>query len=233
MAIFNIAVLPIIIIVFGGFVCFFRPPRAVRTISFGAFAALAFVYGYTYWTDHFGPLLPVGQDTVVSELIIGVIAGIVSALLVWVFTVFFKDSLLPRFEQLVYRGIDISGEWFLQPDTRRDSKYGELAQSQDLRIDQHGHKLSGTAHLSPMSGNKLEPRTLDLTAEIADRLVSGTLHYKDHSRIGLIAFLGQVEGDGRKISGQMVFFDIADSEITADPFVWVKRSDKNYGLIAE
>jgi hypothetical protein len=223
MDILNLAVLPIAIAAFGAYVAFQRPPtHASKFACFAGFIGLAFVYGYI----HRQPL-PTGQGTAMPELVVGVVSGVLSSGIVWFFALLYRDSLLPRLEQLVYRGINISGEWFLEPDQARDNKYGDLAQSQDLRINQVGYKLLGTAHLRPVTGNKLEPRTLNLRAEIADRLVSGTLHYNDQSRIGLIAFLGQVEGDGRKIGGQMVFFDIASSRITADSFVWVKRVDRN------
>lgn len=138
----------------------------------------------------------------------GVIAGVVSAALLFVSRTLIGGHLLPWYHDLVYRGINIDGEWHASSH--------EMAQDIRLRIKQRAGDIFGDADFErrPDYPTDIEDsRSFSVSGRIQDRYITLTLTHKNRQRIGVLAFLLEPVADGRQLRGVMSFVSIRSHEI--------------------
>ena len=127
---------------------------------------------------------------------IGVISGVITSALIYLLVQIFSKIVLPWYRELVYNGIDISGEWFC---------YGqELEQRAKYDIKQQASQINGDAtymHSDDHDHSMEKIRTFKITGFIKERFVQLTLIHSDKSRLGLVSYLLEVVGDGRRMIG--------------------------------
>jgi hypothetical protein len=44
------------------------------------------------------------------SLFIGIVSGILTTVILWLISILFKNVFIPYFEQLIYKGVNISGD---------------------------------------------------------------------------------------------------------------------------
>jgi hypothetical protein len=148
---------------------------------------------------------------ITTNLLLGVIGGIVSAAILFLVRVLVFRHFLPWYQDLVYRGIIVSGEWYAC----------EFALSQHIRmrIAQSAGKITGSAwltfHEEDPDHTTQEIREFSVAGEIQDRYLTLTLSNVNRSRIGLVTLLLQPMADGRQLAGMMSFISIRGSNIDA------------------
>ena len=62
-----------------------------------------------------------------------------TSIVIWGSVQFFKRMFIPWYQQSIYRGIDISGEWISNSEFT-----GGVLVEQTIQIKQSGHKIQGT-----------------------------------------------------------------------------------------
>lgn len=142
----------------------------------------------------------------------GVISGVVSAALLFVVRTLIVGHLLPWYHDLVYRGINVDGRWFA-------SEYG-MAQDFLMNIRQRAGAISGEAQFTSREQNQNsfeEIREFLIEGRIQDRYVTLTLSHKNRQRLGVVSFLLEPIGDGRKLQGIMSFVSMQGSNIDSIP----------------
>lgn len=132
-----------------------------------------------------------------TSILLGVVAGVITASVLFIIRRLFVDSFLPWYRQLFYRGIHISGKWF---------SYSAHAQKLVLELRQDCEKLTGkaTAVLDMSDGVDVGVdtiRTFDIEGTISERFVMISLTHTEKSRIGVASLLLQIEGDGTILRG--------------------------------
>jgi hypothetical protein len=85
---------------------------------------------------------------IAENILLGVFAGVATSAILFIFSKFAQDIVLPWFKALVYRGIDVSDSW--EMDVKNPD--GSHAFSQKLTLTQSGHELSGDAITTIHSG---------------------------------------------------------------------------------
>jgi hypothetical protein len=56
------------------------------------------------------------------DLVVGIVSGVVTTILLWMFGFLLKVVLQPWFEARVYRGLEVSGTWELENLTDKGTK---------------------------------------------------------------------------------------------------------------
>ena len=159
-----------------------------------------------------------------SQIVLGVVSGVVASTLVFLFTVIWKKHLVPWYEQRVYNGVSIQGAWTLVDSAPQEASTHEWTQLETLEITQAAQHLQGTLTLAPKPGIESAVIALGVAGEISDRFVSLLMKSPSRSRIAYGVMLGQVVGEGNRIEGQAAFYDVTHNEILAAHVVYKRRA---------
>lgn len=147
-----------------------------------------------------------------AGVVAGVIGGLITAAILVMVGFVWRDKLDPWLSDKRYRGVRIDGNWKLSSEPS-DGDGSEFAHDETLEVEQKASRLIGRLILVPSSGSTGVTRTLVLEGSIRDRFVLFTAVPASHQALGFTAFLGQVEGDGAKLRGGVVYFDTGVNQI--------------------
>ena len=152
-----------------------------------------------------------GEFMSYSQVIIsGIISGVLSSVIVWLFYRFWSDTLLPWYQMRVYRGVSVQGLWI---GTRVD---GNNMFAFSLNLAQRGHNLLGTFTAKDKLAAGEETETaFDLRGVITNSYV--LLNYSPASvhRYGSGAFLFQIFNAGAQLRGGMLYLQTRTGSIGA------------------
>ncbi len=154
-----------------------------------------------------GSNLPASYE--VSYLImVGVVSGVLSAVIVWLFSTFRNEAILPWYQRLVYRGVLVDGAW------KGERKDNNTVYGFDLHLKQDGHAITGTFTAENQRGEGTHTtKSFRLDGEITDSCVLLRYSPSDQHTYGSGAFLFQVFEAGRVLKGGMLYFQTRSGQI--------------------
>lgn len=136
-----------------------------------------------------------------ESLLLGVVAGIITSLVLYALKALFTTILIPKFEDLRYKGVRLDGEWRGNNDT------SDFKVDYRLLIKQNAHRVSGRMQITKTGKNI--PETENLEFKIEGTVWEGFLNLgawsMDSSRLGFGADLLQIKEGGRKLEGIHVY----------------------------
>jgi hypothetical protein len=184
----------------------------------GALLGAAIVIGITYRPATQAALTP--GDTVLYS----VVAGIVTASLIWFVLHFFRSAILPWYHRLIYQGLDLSGEWqiLLGPDGVLNPHFQFFA-----TLEQVASEVSGTA--VAIFNSRKDVRTYRVRGFARDRLLAISLEKADRRRLGIGTSLVEAVGVGDRLEGYYCGYDSGPSGLRSDRCVWVRREEHQEG----
>ena len=156
-------------------------------------------------------------STLTSDLILGVIAGVLASVLIYSFSIFLNKIIIPNLRSHLYQGPDISGHWETYDSIDENSKPVGF-----VEITQKGEKISliHNRHTSK-SG-----RTINRQFEYKGGFVSGqlTLLGEDSNMKGYIrsAMVFQLSSNNKIFSGKSLYIEHETGKAIADDY-WMKR----------
>lgn len=156
-----------------------------------------------------------------GAIIIGVISGILASLTIYIALIIAKNILIPWYRTLIYKGIDINGEWF--SEAKFDS--GNI-QHMKISIKQKANKISALITISKKIANsdKIEIKTYQQDGEIRERFVTLVGRNTDKQSIGVNSILMEVVGDGKKMQGYTSRYNVTKNKITASEAIWTREN---------
>lgn len=135
-----------------------------------------------------------------GQLVIGLVSGLLSSFVAWVFYRLANDSVIPWYQRRFYRGLIVQGAWQGERNDNGDI-YGF-----NFQLTQSGHKLTGmfNANNTRADGTKTNKNYL-LSGEIANNTLILTYVPSDQRSYGSGSFLFQVFDAGRTLKGGMLY----------------------------
>lgn len=113
----------------------------------------------------------------------------------------------------MFNGLNLSGCWYSYSRNQKTI----------IELKQQSEKISGIAtvqFLNETVPNEIRAkvhiddiRTFDISGELSERFLILELKHTDRSRLGIVTFLLQIEGDGTKLAGQGCWYTPTSSEI--------------------
>ncbi len=147
--------------------------------------------------------------TLSENIIIGIVTGILTSALIWLTISVFKKILVPWYQSIVYRGIDLDGDWSGEEiETGKDDSY-PLRYEHNLTLNQKGHKISGNVIIRNIFKNE-EFNSIseyNLIGEISDNCVLLSYQRKRRNKIGMGSYLFKITGSGDFLEGSCVFLN--------------------------
>lgn len=140
------------------------------------------------------------------SIFLGVISGIATAIVIWGCAQIFKKVVLPWFEEVVYKGVDVSGTWvfkYKSPDTVPEPQ--RMAFEVVLDVEQKAHYLTGTFQAKTTRQDTEYINQYKFTGVLRDNYIVFTYQALRKNRTGTGAFLLRVCHGGTELTGSAVF----------------------------
>jgi hypothetical protein len=150
---------------------------------------------------------------------VGIISGILTSALIFLAISIFEKVVIPWYQAIIYRGVEINGEWHME---RSGSN-----QTAIFNLEQSAHKIKGIATFVTKESTPddlHEIRTFTVDGQISERFVTLVLKHKDKQRLGISAYLLEIVGDGRKMQGYISGYSIASSKIISSACELVRKN---------
>jgi hypothetical protein len=149
-----------------------------------------------------------------QEFAVGIISGLVtSGILVFV-AQFYLKAIKPWIEELLYKDVEIQGEWI--------GKYPDMPDTEDIvDIKRQGHRVQGTVTITagPDKGTIYE-----FDGSFKNLIVTATYVSANRSRLDRGAFAMRLEQNGLKFSGQYAYYQDDDNAIHPALCNWTKSA---------
>lgn len=145
-----------------------------------------------------------------------------------IIALFWQKGIVPFFENLVYRGIRIDGNWALsqQMDSTADGTSLGTSRETVLEITQKATKLSGTAtSILTNSDSSKDFIYYTIQGEVKDRFVTLILKCRKMNRIAYSTFLLEIVSDGYIMKGYRSFYGLKRQKINATNCTLIKGHD--------
>jgi len=160
------------------------------------------------------------SSTNIVEIFIGVLSGIVTALLIFSASWIFKNGIAPWYQRLIYKGVDISGDWiFIEPISDNSQRTWRMS------LNQSAHKVYGDLSIiRKYPDGKELISNLTLRGELWEGFLNAALRSKSRKRLSFAAALLKVTGGGETISGQYILRNLQNDEIMSRETVFVRNA---------
>jgi hypothetical protein len=136
----------------------------------------------------------------------GIVSGVLTTLLLWIIGRVTTGFIIPWFESLVYKGIDISGNWKSNVQLSPDNYKVKL----NIIVKQKGHRLTGdilAQYINTDSSQETRTRRLKFLGEITNNNIVITYKSATKEVSSLGVFLMKIILGGEKLKGTLVSQD--------------------------
>lgn len=152
-------------------------------------------------------------------LLIGVMGGIVTALLILLSSVFWKKIILPWFENQIYKDANIEGRWEgrvpkLDTPGTNPTKYKEI-----IVVKREGHQVNGT--ITCVSGVD-EHRTYKFCGSFKNLIMAAIYDTDETDKIDRGAFVVKLSDNGNTFKGHCLFYYPNTESINCSDYEWSK-----------
>jgi len=161
------------------------------------------------------------ENEVFTNIMIGVVGGILSTMVIQSFVALLKNTLIPAYRSMIYDGIVIDGKWVSITDHKR------ATQEYYFELIQKAGSVTGTAvsYKKHKDVERTDCETFILKGRVRNRLFFGEMVPNDSNRLGQICFLYDIVKDGAELNGNTVFYNTGLSKITTLEMI-LTRTDK-------
>ncbi|WP_213864582.1 hypothetical protein [Vibrio crassostreae] len=134
-----------------------------------------------------------------QTILFGVLSGVITALLIFCASLTIKRIIIPWYQRLVYRGVDISGEWNGRLQ-HLENVYFEVS----LELQQSAHNINGTyTSIKYRDGEYVDTSTMKVSGEVWEGFLTLQCRTVSNKRLSFGAILLKVNTD--VLTGMQVF----------------------------
>ncbi|ELB2885884.1 hypothetical protein QNE71_004574 [Vibrio alginolyticus] len=148
----------------------------------------------------------------------GAIAGIVTTIVLAVISLVFKKGLIPWYQEIIYKGVDLKGNWLLR-ETYEDG----VTYTCQLNLTQKAHKISGNASMTVMNSGHDYNQIFDIEGETWEGYLTLNMRSKNNTTLSFVAGLLKVEERGASLSGSWAYRGY-DEEVKQESIVFRREN---------
>ncbi|WP_291099704.1 MULTISPECIES: hypothetical protein [unclassified Flavobacterium] len=155
----------------------------------------------------------------ILNIFISVFSGILTSLLIFAFVKIFNKIIIPWYQSIIYKGLDISGEW------NEEHNYENLfKQESKIIISQNANSIKGKIILVKKTEEKIiDLKNFSFTGEFYNNYLNITCWNENKRQIGTHNYLMQIERDGKEMDGFKTYFDIGHRKIRSEEVSWNRK----------
>jgi hypothetical protein len=157
--------------------------------------------------------MELAQTSPLTEIAI----ALISSLLAFVIAFIWQKGLIPFFENIVYKGIRIDGNWTVeQPNNTADGTTLSVSRKMSIELVQKASRLSGhaTSFYDRNDGTR-DTIFYSIEGEVKDRFVTLFLKCRKKNRMAYSTFLLEVVSDGHLMKGFRNFYGLKEQKINS------------------
>jgi len=146
----------------------------------------------------------------ISEtIILGVVSGIVTSALIFLLVKVFYKIIIPWYQDILYSGINLSGQW------EEVTKYSRYTDHMKFNISQKNNKITGLASLVKVNNTTQEAKSkiLIITGKFQNGYLILTLENQDKRMQTLLTYLLKVNNGGELLAGNVTWVDVGTNNI--------------------
>ncbi len=137
------------------------------------------------------------------NIFLGVVSGVITAMLLWLASRFVENSLLPWFKAVRYDGVDVAGEW---KESNRDA-FGCMTEHV-LTLEQSALELSGIMITRVRSPGNSFDLTMRVTGKLWEGYITLSMMPVDRSITSVGIGLLKLHGGGVALVGSQCFRNV-------------------------
>ncbi|HEV2611057.1 MAG TPA: hypothetical protein VGU61_12380 [Noviherbaspirillum sp.] len=150
-----------------------------------------------------------------NDLAQGVIAGLVTGILIWLFRAVWLKILSPFIEDLLYRGVRIEGLWIAE------LVGAESTHKEEIVIKQWGNRVAGT--LKCIEGQD-QNSSYSFSGTFKNLILTAMYESTDKFSTDRGTFTVRLEDNGSYFKGHTVYLGATDGELSDAAYVWNKKA---------
>jgi hypothetical protein len=170
-------------------------------------------------------LLNVDPSTIAGAIIWGVVAGIATSAALLVLSKFFEKVLIPWYQELVFKGIDLRGKWIAQKTYLNGISY-----HYSLLLKQSAHTLRGSMTISKMNSQPGPPggqlgdyvQSFDVRGTTWEGFLTINMTSDDRRSLSFATALLQVRNRGQALVGHMAYRSSRVDQVDSEEITWAR-----------
>lgn len=150
--------------------------------------------------------------SVSESIILGIISGLITSVLIFLLIQIFNKILRPWYQDMIYSGVRIDGQWY----TQKIFRDGDTIQDELLELKQHAYSISGTYTITKRykGSESIDIKTFKVDGKIRDRFVQICSHNIDKRKFGMNCSLYEIGSGGETLIGSTMWTDVGSNTIT-------------------
>lgn len=152
--------------------------------------------------------------SLLNDLTQGVIAGLVTGILIWCFRSVWLKILSPIVEDMLYRGVRIDGQWLAELEGV------EPSHKEEITLKQWGCRVSGT--LNSIEGQD-QGGAYVFSGIFKNLILTATYESTSHFSTDRGTFTLRFEDNGSYLKGYTVYLGDTDGELSDAKYIWRKK----------
>jgi len=156
-----------------------------------------------------------------DAIMLGVVSGVIAGILLQFLITIFNKILAPWYQQIVYKWININGEWHAS----NVFENGNISDSV-YQISQKAMYIDCTISMieRTQDGNLVYQKAFKASGYIKDRLVSLQSHNDNKKQIGEAVHLFEIKGDGSEMKGFEAWYSVSRSEVISKSVKVIRKN---------
>jgi hypothetical protein len=147
----------------------------------------------------------------VENIIIGVVSGVISSFFIWLLVVVFNGVFMPWLRGVIYRGVNINGNW------TTEVKREDCVTDYNLMIEQAGFEIKGIFSINYKEKDRISLGCYNISGTISDGVVALLVDNRDKSTCGTIIL--KVATGGGSMTGLFAYKGVSCETITSENLV--------------
>lgn len=144
-----------------------------------------------------------------GEAVLGMVVGIVTAAVLFVIKKFWDQVIDPAIKARLYRGVDISGQWYGDDETDELSRTTELT----CVLTQQAHEVAGTFRIQYMTAEKSFDLSFAVTGYIWEGYVTINLRPSDRKVTSYATCLLKISDGGVALVGRTAYRNVITDNV--------------------
>jgi hypothetical protein len=142
--------------------------------------------------------------------------NLLAALICWILGFLMKDTFIPFFKKITYKGIDLEGVW--QTEGVKNTPSGRIEHKSKISISQYGINIKGTIEVDSIYSNgESENFKGEISGRCQTDLVIINYFRSDEKNLGIGTLLLRVFNNGKEITGFLSFQNRQNGDIENVP----------------
>lgn len=164
--------------------------------------------------------------TTITNIFIGVIAGVLSYVVVGVTANIFRQIVIPWVQTIIYKGHRIDGEWYgYKADVSPTGEYHQREESEStISLKQQGNRIIGERLVTMQPNGEKTRKLFQLEGSFVDTILVLTSKVKDSNNMGTGTLVMKLSEEGKKLKGRHTYISSQDwSTVATNDLVWVRK----------